>query len=282
MNRRGWKEITTAGLVLEPGSAIEYETGSWRTFRPIIDMERCTHCMFCWVYCPDASIVVKDGKVTGVDLRHCKGCGICARECPLEAVTMVEEAKAEMRRTLAALGPALARGATVVGLEPSCLLTFRDEAPALLGAEWTAQQAERVMLFEEFIAARLEADGGGFELPLAPLDSDSALLHGHCHQKAFGALGGAQRSLGLVPGLEIETVASSCCGMAGAFGYRAETYEVSMKMAELSLLPAVREADPETLVVADGISCRQQIAHGTGRAALHGARVLDMALRDWT
>src|SRR5690606_18454762 len=98
------------------------------------------------------------------------------------------EAKAEMRRTLAVIAPAVARGVSVVGLEPSCLLTFRDEMPALLGAEWTEAQARQVMLFEEFIAARLDAQGGGFALPLAPLKQRSALLHGHCHQKAFNAL----------------------------------------------------------------------------------------------
>src|SRR3546814_2388634 len=89
-----------------------------------------------------------------------------------------------MRRTLAVIGPAVARGVPVVGLEPSCLLTFRDEMPGLLGDEWTPEQGRQVMLLEEFIAARLEPAGGGFALPLAPLRQKSALLHGHCHQKA--------------------------------------------------------------------------------------------------
>jgi Fe-S oxidoreductase len=104
------------------------------------------------------------------------------------------------------------------------------------------------------------------------------LLHGHCHQKAFGVMAGVETVLRLVPELEVETVASSCCGMAGAFGYGADTYDVSMKMAELSLLPAVRAAGDDTLVVADGTSCRHQIHDGTGRAPVHVARVLCEAL----
>jgi 2-oxoacid:acceptor oxidoreductase delta subunit (pyruvate/2-ketoisovalerate family) len=99
LQEKGWRECTPAGLVLEPGNAIEYETGTWRSFRPIIDMEKCTHCMFCWIFCPDGSIMVKDSKVIGVDLKHCKGCGICAQECPRKAITMIEESKAKAEAT---------------------------------------------------------------------------------------------------------------------------------------------------------------------------------------
>ncbi len=188
------------------------------------------------------------------------------------AAGLVEEAKAEMRRTLEALTPALEAGSWIVGLEPSCLLTFRDEAPALLGSEATSGLADRALLFEEFIARRL--DKGEFELPLAPLPAAKALLHGHCHQKAFGAMTPVQRVLGLIPELEVETVASSCCGMAGSFGYQAETAEISLAMAELSLLPKVRAAGEDSLIVADGTSCRHQITGGAGREALHVARLL--------
>ena len=104
------------------------------------------------------------------------------------------------------------------------------------------------------------------------------LLHGHCHQKAFDAMPAVEKVLGMVPGLRISTVQTSCCGMAGSFGYEAEHYEVSMKMAELSLLPAIRSAPAQTLLVADGTSCRHQIADGSGRAAVHAARVLEQAL----
>lgn len=96
MRLKSWKELETGVVILEPGNSVVYRTGTWRAFRPIIDMERCTHCMFCWLYCPDGCIIVKDSKVIGIDYEHCKGCGICARECPREAVSMVEEAKARM------------------------------------------------------------------------------------------------------------------------------------------------------------------------------------------
>ena len=115
-------------------------------------------------------------------------------------------------------------------------------------------------------------------LDLTPLSTTKALLHGHCHQKAFGAMGAVERVLRHVPGLTVEVVDSSCCGMAGAFGYQAETYDVSMRMAEAALLPAVRAADPDTVVVADGTSCRHQIKDGAARDAIHVARVLEKAL----
>ncbi len=95
MTEKGWREISLGGLVFEPGNAIAYETGTWRSFRPIHDWEKCTHCLTCWVYCPDGCIMVEDGRVQGVDLKHCKGCGICAQECPREAITMIEETKAQ-------------------------------------------------------------------------------------------------------------------------------------------------------------------------------------------
>jgi Fe-S oxidoreductase len=185
---------------------------------------------------------------------------------------MVEEAKAEATRTLEALGPWAARGIPIIGLEPSCLLSFRDEFTVLLPG--TQALAANAFLFEEFIAS--EAAAGRFAPKLKSVE-ESALLHGHCHQKAFDALSAVEKTLGLVPGLKVRTVQSSCCGMAGAFGYEAEHYEVSMKMAEDALLPAVRNA-PDALLVADGTSCRQQILHGAGREALHVARVLEKAL----
>ena len=185
---------------------------------------------------------------------------------------LVDEARAEMTRTLAALRPALERGAFIVGLEPSCTFTFRDEALVLAGDLITEDQAQQFMLFEEFIAMKHE--DGTLDLKLAPLPAGKALLHGHCHQKAFNVMTPVQAVLGLVPGLEVELVQSSCCGMAGSFGYQAETLEVSKAMGELSLLPAVRAAEADTLIVADGTSCRHQIADGTPREAVHVAQVL--------
>jgi FAD/FMN-containing dehydrogenase/Fe-S oxidoreductase len=192
------------------------------------------------------------------------------------AVGMVNEAREEARRTLDALGPYVARGVPVVGLEPSCLLTLRDEFRSLAPGEATTKLAVQALLFEEFLAR--EADAGRLKLKLETLPQAKALLHGHCHQKAFGAMPAVERALRLVPGLEVETVESSCCGMAGAFGYEAGHYDLSMKMAEAALLPKVRAAGEATLVVADGTSCRHQIADGAGREALHVARVLALAL----
>ena len=191
------------------------------------------------------------------------------------AVGLVDEARREAERCVAALSPLLARGMPVVGLEPSCILGFRDELPALLKSDDARALAANALLFEEFLAR--EAEAGRLDLPLKPV-AKRALLHGHCHQKSFGAMGAAEAVLALVPELAVETVESSCCGMAGAFGYGADTIDVSLKMAELSLLPAVRKAEADTLVLADGTSCRHQIKDGSGRDALHVARVLAMSL----
>jgi FAD/FMN-containing dehydrogenase/Fe-S oxidoreductase len=190
------------------------------------------------------------------------------------AAGMVDEAKAEMRRVINAVRPVLESGGAVVGLEPSCVLTFRDEAPRLFD-DWNEALGNRVMLFEEYLAAALE--DGAARLMLGPV-TEKALLHGHCHQKALGVISPVQKILGWVPEMTTETVETSCCGMAGAFGYQAETVEVSRAMGELDLLPAIRAADADTLVVADGTSCRHQIADGTAREALHAARVLEMAV----
>jgi len=191
------------------------------------------------------------------------------------AVGKVEEARREMTRTIAALAPFAARGVPVIGLEPSCLLTFRDELPALFKDEAAVALAKNALLLEEFLA-REQADGS-LKLPLGPLER-TALLHGHCHQKAFDAMGAVESVLNLVPGLNVQPVDSSCCGMAGSFGYDADTIDVSFRMGELSLLPAVRKAPADALIVADGTSCRHQIHDGAGREALHVARVLAMSL----
>ena len=190
------------------------------------------------------------------------------------AAGMIDEAKVEMQRFINVVRPFLETGGAVVGLEPSCLLTLRDEAPRLL-PDWDEALGRRVMLFEEYLAGALK--DGSARLALGEVGR-KALLHGHCHQKAMGVLSPVRELLERIPGLEVETVESSCCGMAGAFGYQAETVELSRAMGELDLLPAVRAAGAGTLVVADGTSCRQQIADGTGREALHTARVLMMAV----
>jgi FAD/FMN-containing dehydrogenase/Fe-S oxidoreductase len=184
------------------------------------------------------------------------------------AAGMVDEARAEAQRTFDALRPFVERGVPVIGLEPSCLFSFRDEYGVLL--QGTQALARNALLFEEFLAKEPGA------LKFKELKQE-LLVHGHCHQKAFDAMPALEKVLGMVPGLNQATVQTSCCGMAGSFGYEAEHYAMSMKMAEMSLLPAVRRATAAR-VVADGTSCRHQIADGAGREAWHVARVLDAAL----
>lgn len=189
---------------------------------------------------------------------------------------LVKEARAEQRRLLGAALPFVRRGVPVVGLEPSCLLTLRDEITSVLPGADSATLSSHALLFEEFLDGLRAA--GRLELDLKPLPYRRALLHGHCHQKAFGAMGAVERVLALVPGLDVSTIPSSCCGMAGAFGYQAEHYEVSMAMGELNLLPAARAAGPDDVLVADGTSCRHQIRDGAGRQAVHVAVLLAEAL----
>ena len=188
---------------------------------------------------------------------------------------LVDQARAEATRLLQALLPHARNGATIVGLEPSCLLTLRDELLNLLPGENSLLVAQQSRLFEEFIAD--EMDAGRFSLPLGSI-SNKALLHGHCHQKAFNAMNAVNRTLSLIPGLEVENIQTSCCGMAGAFGYQTKTIGISKAMAELSLLPRIRSAEQDTLIIADGTSCRAQIFHGSGTPAVHVARVLEQSL----
>jgi Fe-S oxidoreductase len=131
------------------------------------------------------------------------------------------------------------------------------------------------MLFEEFVAS--ERAAGRFDLAVKSMPGQTALLHGHCHQKAFGTAGAVAAALRLIPGLEVETFESTCCGMAGAFGYEAEHYDMSLRIGELGVLPKMRAAPPDAALVATGTSCRHQIADAAGRTALHPARVLDQA-----
>jgi len=188
---------------------------------------------------------------------------------------LVEEARSELDRLVATYAPFAARGVPIVGLEPSCLLTLRDELLSLRSDNEAKSVSVHALLFEEFLVR--EAESGRLKLPLGAMPM-KALVHGHCHQKSFGAFKPVEKILRLIPDLGVETIESSCCGMAGAFGYGADTYQASIEMAELSLLPAVRRADAATLIVADGTSCRHQIKDGANRAALHVARVLAMSL----
>ncbi len=183
------------------------------------------------------------------------------------AAGMVERARAEARRTLAAL-----RGdAPVIGLEPSCLLTLRDEFRSLLPGPESDALAKRAMLLGEFLERHAPA------LPFQPIVG-TAHVHGHCHQKAFGAFPAALAALERVPQLAVRPINASCCGMAGTFGYQAETQTVSQAMAERDLLPAIRAAAASDIIIADGTSCRHQIRDLAGRTAVHSVLVLDRAL----
>ncbi len=185
------------------------------------------------------------------------------------AAGMIEEARAEARRTMAALPG----DAPVLGLEPSCLLTLRDEFLSLLPGEEARKLSERAMLVSEFLAREKP------EITLSLPAQATAHIHGHCHQKSFGAFPAAVAALQRVAGLKVAPITSSCCGMAGSFGYEAKHLEVSKAMAEASLLPAVRAAAPGDVIVADGTSCRHQIRDLSGREAVHSVVLLDRALQ---
>jgi FAD/FMN-containing dehydrogenase/Fe-S oxidoreductase len=193
------------------------------------------------------------------------------------AAGMVERAKAKAREMLAALLPFAERGLAIVGLEPSCLFTLRDEMLVMDLGPAAETVARRAMMFEDFIhqEAQVSRFAPRFKPATAPI-----VVHGHCHQKAFGAMPPVLAVLGLLPGAQVQLVESSCCGMAGSFGYEAAHLPVSMQMAELTLLPALRAAPNNAIVVADGTSCRHQIEQGLQgrRQAQHVARVLQAHL----
>ena len=189
---------------------------------------------------------------------------------------LVDQARAEMARTVAALAPFVARGLPVLGLEPSCMLTLRDELLAVLPGPESEALTQNALLLEEYLAAEHQA--GRLHLNLNGGHAGKVLVHGHCHQKAHQTMAAMTTVVDLIPGATAETVPSSCCGMAGAFGYGADTYDTSIAMAEAALLPAVRDAAATMAIVANGTSCRQQIKHGSGREAVHVAQLLRRAL----
>ncbi len=217
-----------------------------------------------------------------VELLEAAGCAVelaghrcCGR--PLISKGLVEPATAMARQTVARLAPLAAAGVPIVGLEPSCVLTLRDEYLYLLPNEPEARQvAEHSLTLEEYLARR--AEEGELDLRFSE-EPRTVLLHGHCHQKALVGTDAAKAALGLPPSFRVAEIDSGCCGMAGSFGYEAEHYDLSIQMAERRLLPAVRSAEPETLIAAAGFSCRQQIEHGTDRRALHPAEILRDALQ---
>ncbi len=185
---------------------------------------------------------------------------------------MVDEARVEVNRSLSALEPYIREGMPIVGLEPSCILGMRDEIPALAPSSLADKLAASSYLFEEFICNE--------QVPfdLNPLPRH-AIVHPHCHQKSFEQVGSIEQVLSRIPELGCKILDSGCCGMAGAFGYRRDSYRVSMSIGELELLPAVQNADSDTIVIADGTSCRHQIELGTGIKAVHVARLMHSLLK---
>jgi len=190
---------------------------------------------------------------------------------------LVEEAKVEAKRLIASLLPYAKKGIPIIGLEPSCLLALRDEIPRMLPGRDAIQVAEHARMLEEYIADQNEAGEIklNFKSPAANI-----LVHGHCHQKAMGVMSSIEKTLSLLPETQISNIESSCCGMAGSFGYGVDTYKTSLAMGEISLFPAIRSSKGDTIIVADGTSCRHQISDGTDKEALHIARVLEMALKE--
>lgn len=191
----------------------------------------------------------------------------CGR--PMLSEGLIDAARKNARRNLDLLAPLIERGIPLVGLEPSCILTMRDDYEKLLPNDKRVELlADATRLFEE---ALLELDTDQIPFQRGP----QVLLHGHCHQKALVGTGPTEEALGLAA--DVEVIDSSCCGMAGLFGYEKGHYEVSMKMAERRLLPAVRESRDKA-VVATGTSCREQIHAGSSRRALHPAEYLAQCL----
>ena len=186
------------------------------------------------------------------------------------AAGMVDEAKHRLGALVDHLAPYAERGIAIVGLEPSCLFTLKDEALVMGFGQKAVAVSQKAQLLEEFLMG--ESKAGRLTLNLKAADRP-VLFHGHCHQKSFAAVTPALELLNLIPNAKPTLIESSCCGMAGSFGYEVEHIVVSKQMAELSLLPAIRQA-PDSWVVADGTSCRHQIHDGTKRGAVHIARIL--------
>lgn len=187
---------------------------------------------------------------------------------------LVQQAKTAVSRTVQTLAPYARQGVPIIGVEPSSLLTLRDESLYLLPNQPEATLvAQHAYTFEEFMAKTAETNPLSFTTTPRHL-----LLHGHCHQKALVGTAASKKVLSLPPNYVVTEVDSGCCGMAGSFGYEVEHVELSLKMGERRLFPAVRQADAQTLVVVAGFSCRQQLKHATDRIALHPAEVLRQAL----
>ena len=220
------------------------------------------------VHIPSKSQSKSQGKAKTQTPNTCSKEFCCGRT--YLAAGMVDKAKETLGELVDHLAPYADKNIPIIGLEPSCLFTLKDEALVMGFGEKAISVSKQAQLLEEFLASEVKA--GKLQLNLKAA-SKPVLFHGHCHQKSFAAVTPAMELLKLIPNAEPKLIESSCCGMAGSFGYEAEHIEVSKQMAEASLLPAIRKT-PNSWVVADGTSCRHQIADGTQREAVHIARIL--------
>ncbi len=192
---------------------------------------------------------------------------------------LLDDAKARHRALISKLGPRAEQGVPIVGCEPSCVLTLREELPDLMGRSAAVDAiASRASLADDLIADAV-ADGSLTVDPEASVANRPILFHGHCHQKAGGAVTGSIRVLQSIPGAQVDVVDAGCCGMAGSFGFEAEHYDLSLQIGGIRLFPAVNAAPQDALIAATGVSCRQQIAHGAGRSAQHPIVLLRAATR---
>jgi len=197
----------------------------------------------------------------------------CGR--PMISKGLLQKAKENAAYNVDRLVRYAEQGIPIVGLEPSCILTFRDEYPDLLDDPRAARLAKGTFLIEEFLLGLHEKEQ--LRLPLRA-GAKSMMLHGHCHQKALVGSNPSLQVLRLLPGARVDEIDSGCCGMAGSFGYEKEHYDMSLAIGNRRLFPAIKAADPACEIVAAGVSCRQQILHGTGRRARHLVEVLADAL----
>jgi len=193
----------------------------------------------------------------------------CGR--PMLSKGFLPQARELALKNIQVLLPFVERGIPIVGCEPSCLLAFREEYLDLVPGEAAQKLAAGSFLIDEFLVQ--EMDKGKCELEFPPT-AVKILLHGHCHQKAVAGIQSTVRFLSLAPKATVEVVDSGCCGMAGAFGFEREHYQVSLAMGRRRLFPSILDKTEEWEVAAPGTSCRQQIAHGTGRTPWHPVELL--------
>jgi Fe-S oxidoreductase len=193
---------------------------------------------------------------------------------------LLKKAKVLAGKNVAALAPLTSEERPLVGIEPSAILGFRDEFPELVGKELreqATQLAARSFTMEEYLVSAFEK--GSFDSSLFSSEKKELKLHGHCQQKSIASTQPTLKLLSIPENYHVAEIPSGCCGMAGSFGYEKEHYELSMKVGELVLFPAVREASSETLIAAPGTSCRHQIKDGTGIIAQHPVEILFNALK---